>query len=465
MNPTAELLTELFKRLNKENVVYCVLRNYEKLPQEVGHDIDIWVNKKDEMKFQKILLTTAQDVGWEIVRYAPWWSKRGQGRYFFINYHDKLYILHIDCFVSLHCKGISYVDEQIIAKSLHFYRKGFYVPSAGIEASTMLFPWLLREGRIREKYKERIRNIVITNCNSFLEAINKPFGKEIATTIQEIIKAENWNKLEKIRGFLWWTLIKRSLLNKPLSQLRNWLLYFYSRLKEHLFEDLGIFLVLLGPDGSGKTATAKAILESEEIQKLFQMKRYFHGRFSYIPELKTIISFFKINRKKHFISTENHVFYSDEFGILRSIIYPLYYSLDYLLGHFLIRKIKAYYSIAIFDRYFYDYWIQKKYIKCPKWLLSLIGKIIPKPDIVIYLKNDPQVIFARKQDLPLQEIIRQTKVCEELIRNVPNGVTIDASHNLEDVVKQVKKIIIDKVKSKWKRSAGYKYITRSLMSL
>jgi len=44
-NLTSLFLTALFNRLNEEKVTYCVLRNYETLPERVGNDVDIWVEK------------------------------------------------------------------------------------------------------------------------------------------------------------------------------------------------------------------------------------------------------------------------------------------------------------------------------------------------------------------------------------------------------------------------------------
>lgn len=459
MNSVSDFLLQLFTELNKNKITYCVLRNYEKLPDEIGHDVDIWVKREHEQKFLRILLHTAVNTGWQIVRYAPWLRPRGQGRYFFIKNNKDFNVIHIDCYVDIHWRGINYIDEKVLCNSIYLYNKNFYVPLPGIEASTIIIPWLLRKGRIRDKDKKRIKHCLIQDPGSFLKALEKPVGKKIAKLMLDFVKTDKWDKIEKMSSLLKITLLKRALLNKPSFQLKQWQLYFLSRLKEHFFEDLGIFMVFIGPDGSGKTTIAKAILEDEEIRKLFQLKNYFHGRFSYLPELKAIVSFFNKNIKKDSNSVN---FSPDEFGILRAIIYPVYYSLDYLIGHFLIRKIKAYYSIVIFDRYFYDYFIQKKYAKCPRWLLSLIAKIIPKPDLVIYLKNDPEIIYTRKEDLPMKEIKRQIDICEKLIKEIPNGFTIETSLSSEKIVEQIKKIILSKVNFKWKKSAGYKHILKIL---
>ena len=40
---SVDYLSHLFAILNREQIGYCVLRNYEQLPIEIGNDIDIWV--------------------------------------------------------------------------------------------------------------------------------------------------------------------------------------------------------------------------------------------------------------------------------------------------------------------------------------------------------------------------------------------------------------------------------------
>jgi thymidylate kinase len=411
--------------------------------------------------FQEILVNTARDVGWEIVRYAPWLNNRGQGRYFFIKNNDQLTTIHFDCYVPIYSKGINYIEEKTLSKNLFFFEKGFYVPVYGVEASILLFKDLFHDEKIKEKYRKRISECLEKDSKGFLETVKLMVGNENAKTITDMAKSGNWKQIEKMRSPLRRLLLKRGLLTGPFSQLYQLWRYIYTRLKEHFFEDLGIFIVLMGPDGSGKTTIAEKILASEGIKKLFQIKSYFHGRFANIPELKEYAFVFKKDSSNPALPcTESTAFSPQEAGFLRAIMYPLYYGLDAMLGHLQIRRVKAYYCITVADRYFYDYFIQKRYAKCPRWLISLIAMVIPKPDIVIYLNNNPEVISARKQDLPIEEIQRQVKICEKIIKQLPYGVTVETSSNIGDVVREIEKLILDKVRRKWKCSPGYKHICK-----
>ena len=155
-------------------------------------------------------------------------------------------------------------------------------------------------------------------------------------------KAEKWEELEKNVISLRWILFKRALFYKSFLQIKHWAIYIYGQIKKFLFPSCGLFIILIGPDGSGKTTTAKAILESE-IRRFFQRKMYFHGHFPFLPELKKIVAFFKKNRNKVAVlsSPENPGMILEPFGFFRSIIYPLYYGINYFLGHILIWKERA----------------------------------------------------------------------------------------------------------------------------
>ncbi len=60
----------LFSLLNKEKIEYCVLRNYQSLPQHTGKsDIDLWVSSKDSPRFYAILEKVNEKTNSHLVSY------------------------------------------------------------------------------------------------------------------------------------------------------------------------------------------------------------------------------------------------------------------------------------------------------------------------------------------------------------------------------------------------------------
>lgn len=451
-NPTTKFLLLLFQRLSKRNITYCILRNYENLPDKVGNDIDIWIKDGEQGRCQECLFETAKENNWELVKYSSRPSLKGEGDYFYANNENDLTIIHLDCWTYLYWRGLSYIDEDSIPSNLTLHKNGFWKPAEGIEASILLLKDLLYHKNIPDKYRKRIHDFTTQDAENFVHAIQKPFGKMVSNSIVDAIKNTNWEALEKDAKPLRRLLIKRGILKNPLSQIKKWIIYLYSYLKKYLFPCNGVFLVLIGPDGSGKSTTANNLL-NVEIRKLFQKKQYFHGHFSFLPELKQIFSFVKQDNRINVPNIAYEVPHNEikPFGVFRAIIYPLYYGIDYFLGHFVIWIEKARGGLVLFDRYFYDYFIQKPYENCPRWLLLLIAKIIPTPDILIFLKNDPETIHDRKPELTGEEIVRQSKICDEIVKRSKNGFVIETSLSPDEVVRQIQGIIVDKIRQKAKR--------------
>jgi len=111
-------------------------------------------------------------------------------------------------------------------------------------------------------------------------------------------------------------------------------------------------------------------------------------------------------------------------GRARLGIYIAYYGIDYLLGHFVIRRLQSLGKLVVFDRYFYDWFIQSYTEKTPRILLPLLRFIFPKPDLVVYLYNEPEVIHNRKPELTIEQIAQQEQRLRVVLQGLPRSVTI-----------------------------------------
>jgi thymidylate kinase len=446
-NKTAVFLSNLFARLNEKKITYCVLRNYETLPERVGNDVDIWVKEEHRERLYSVIEELAYTLDYTL-DYTPRLTLKGEGDYFLVKRNNPISVIHIDCWTYIHWKGIPYISQSLIENNLQWYKRGFYVLHPEIAAAIMLLKELLQHGKVKEKYKDAIKEIANNEGDLFVTSYRDFLGDKYSTVIKEMTKSGRWEDLEKKTLKLRMVLFVRSFMH-PFSQLKWWLRYFHAQFRRFFVNPRGIFIVLIGPDGSGKSTTAHNLIDSE-IKKLFQKRLYFHGHFPFLPELKKIVVFFKCKKIEVQKSENSSDFSSKQLGMLRSMIYPFYYGFNYFLGHFLIWKEKARGDLILFDRYFYDYMIQTLYAKCPRWLLYLIAKIIPKPDILIFLKNDPEVIYARKPELKISEIEKQLKICDYITSRFENGFAIKTSVTPDEIVEKIQKIIIKRIKDRKK---------------
>ncbi len=324
----SEFLSGFFTELNESGIKYCVLKNYEQLPLQVGNDVDIWIEQGSQDQCREILLNIGTNGGWEMITYSPRLKYKGEGDYFFIN-EDRSEIVHIDLWSYLNRRGVRYLNDAVFANNLCLHENGFYIPSPGLEASILLLKDLIYQGKILVKYRKRITLLFKQDPDAFFQSIKATFSEPVSQFIIDRSTDARWDELEKGYRRLRRDLFKKILFECPLSYCLDSLFFFFDRSKKYLFPKTGIFLILLGPDGSGKSTIAEGVMNSEVIQKLFMNKRYFHSRFDFLPPLRKYFSFFRITKTVN-ISREQQV---KPYGMLRAMVYPIYYGLSYFLGH------------------------------------------------------------------------------------------------------------------------------------
>ena len=89
-----------------------------------------------------------------------------------------------------------------------------------------------------------------------------------------------------------------------------------------------------------------------------------------------------------------------------SLIKLLYFVVEYNYAfHFHYKRTN---NLVVFDRYYYDVIADPKRIKIsiPLWVTKFIGKFIPQPDITFYLYAPAEVMFERKKEIPIDQLVK-----------------------------------------------------------
>ncbi len=148
-------------------------------------------------------------------------------------------------------------------------------------------------------------------------------------------------------------------------------------------------MVIVGPDGVGKSTTAELAA---------QILEAFHA-----PVWHKHLGF----RPKILPATNTSGRESRVPGFLRF----LYHTLDHVLGFwFVIRPKLVQGKIVLGERYYYSYLVDprpKERYGVPSWCVRLAFWFIPKPDMVLLLSNTPEAIHERRQEHSVEEIARQ----------------------------------------------------------
>lgn len=180
-------------------------------------------------------------------------------------------------------------------------------------------------------------------------------------------------------------------------------------------------VVVTGPDGSGKTEVAQELVA----RVLPRPVLHLHHRPGVLP-----------SKTRHSGPvTEPHA--GEPYPPWLSALKLVYLWLDFALGWWLrIRPVARSGGSVVLERGWWDLAVDpRRYRLAPLGrMIRLLGRAVPRPDVTLILTADPQVLLARKQELPAEELLRQTQAWEALLSQPLRGVVLDAAQPVEQVV-------------------------------
>ncbi|MBI2035427.1 MAG: glycosyltransferase [Candidatus Liptonbacteria bacterium] len=330
----AKILTSFFDGLNKRGINYAVLRKAELIPENIGNDIDIVIEKRDERMVRDFVGECALDNGFKV------YERQNIG-------------------------GLYMVLYTFVGNELVFLRLDFTNPVKNPGA-------LLAK---REKNEKEIYHI------------------------PEML-------YEK----------------KPKSTLKNILSY-----PSRLLSPPGNFVVVLGPDGVGKSATAEL---AAKILEAFHVPVW-HAHLGFRPKiLPTKQGMFSFGKNKQ-PPGESRIP-----GFFRF----LYHALDHFLGYwFVIRPLLTKGKTVIGERYYYSHLVDprpKTKYGIPLWFFKAAFFFMPKPDLAILLSNDASEIYERRQEHTPEEIGRQLEEYRRWGMKAKNFLEIKTDKTLPEVAEE-----------------------------
>ena len=112
--------------------------------------------------------------------------------------------------------------------------------------------------------------------------------------------------------------------------------------------------------------------------------------------------------------------------------------------------------IYIFDRYFYDYLFDpvRARISLPRWFIKLFSLVIPKPDLILCLGADPEVIHSRKPELTIEETKNQVTHLRQFCRNTTRAIWIDTGRSVEDAADKTLTAIAVRMEARYHKING-----------
>jgi len=402
---------------------YCILRNYEDLPA-ISNDIDILVEKS-------VINDIIEKFNTELIKRKVLLIYTAEFSCYSLFFYDieQNSIFHIDLFPSISWCALEYLDANIILDTRVEY-KSFFIPSPEHECMELLLTRLIYQKRVKDKYKPRIMTLYSQNRQAFESNFNDLYGNDFAIKILNYLETEEWEKINNSAGELRLLTFYNNIRNKKIFSNS---IYYIKRIINRFINVPGLFIAIFGPDGSGKSTVIKEILAFFENIFREQKVRLFHWR-----------PYFKYKKPSSIAVKNPHekLPYNKFLSLLKLILYFVSYNTGYWTQVFPLLFING---LVIFDRYYYDILVDPLRYRYggSSWIANYVSKLIPRPDIILFLDIEPEKLIKRKQELPFEEIKRQREEYINMAGNISNAFIIDSSKSVKELKNITGNIILD----------------------
>jgi thymidylate kinase len=418
------ILAAVFETLDDAGIRYCVLHGYEGYPQRVNSDVDCVIDPATSPEALCALLHHNRiRIGAEIVH------PRG--------YHLILAGKHADgspCFLALDMTVDCRVDDlpfqagpEVLANRRR--HRQFWIPAADLAFGCYLVRTIAK-GRLDDERARRLSALYNEDAGGSAQQVARFWGTHSAELIVSAARSGDWQPVRRDLGALRAELRRRALLRRPGTFARNKSRAVVERIGR-VCRPNGLNVVLLGPDGAGKSSVIEAL--GTKVAGAFARSTCS----GFAPPLHRLF-----RRGTPSSTSQPHGLPARSLptSLARAGYWWIYHTFRYLS----LRRALARSTLVLNDRHFVDVLVDAKRYRYggPSWLLRLIWRVIPKPDLVILLDAPAEVLQARKQEVLFEETARQRRAYLSLVRNLENGHVVDAAQPLGTVADNVGEIIL-----------------------
>ena len=189
-------------------------------------------------------------------------------------------------------------------------------------------------------------------------------------------------------------------------------------------------VVFLGPDGAGKT-TLLSQVEDRLAARGVDFARYYFAP-GYLQRYRP--------SGTPTVNTNPHE--GRQYGAGLVLLKVLLMLFEFNMG---LPKVKRRNSLVLFDRFIHDLLVDPRRYRMgrARWWMRALLKLAPRPGLVVIITAPPEVIQARKQEVPPEETARQVAAYRQAARLFPRAVEVDNTGAPEITARRIIDEILD----------------------
>jgi thymidylate kinase len=416
------ILLRVIAMLESAGIRTCILHGYQALPTNVPSDVDCVVSASIE-DVVRLLQGNVESIGARIVRhrgsYVVLAARRSDGLPGFLCLD-----LMRDCTVE---DFVLYTGNEVLAARRKFGQ--FWIPAAPM-AFTAYLARSLYKRRLDEARMKVLDELYREKTTAIQVELGRFWQPETSRFLAEAFAAAEWDQVRAHTGTLRAQLIVSCLKRAPWAFLRGRWASAVRRMSG-LFRPAGATVVLLGPDGAGKSSAIDAL------GCLLDPAFARHEVRGFAPALGRLLG------RKPGSTAEPHGLPAR--SLTTSLLRVGYWLAFNLWSHLSLRVARARSTLVLYDRHFCDILIDPRRYRYggPRFALRLNAWLMPRPDLVLMLDAPAEVVQGRKQEVPIDETERQLAAYRGFVGGLSNGHIIDASRSREQVAAQAAWTVLD----------------------
>jgi len=423
----------LFRLLAEIDICYCLLAQTSSDSGHAAQCLELAIAPKDIVRLP-LLLEKIKAAG-----YLPLQTRllaANDRRYDFAHSRDaalRLFSLTVLA---------PYPDGQLITTDGSIFsrrqERGNYWVAGEADEYGYLLSRVALEGKITQPQAERLRQLAdILGVPRAENVVTHFFGSRLQEKIIAACFSGHWAEILKQ--------LRRNLNRAGgRSAFASWFVYTFLQIQcalKSYFKPSGIYVVILGPDGAGKSTLVNKILEL--MGPLFNSHRILQWR----PQI--------IKPRARYSPYFNPPHAKPPHGPVESILRIFMVLIDYWVGYpIVVLPLLARGCLLIYDRDFHDLLVDRLRYRYggPDWLPDLAAKFLPQPEtLYITLDADTEVILSRKQEVAPNEIQRQRAAYANLAERLPNSTLVRTDINLETSISGVTGAILRFMSERFER--------------
>lgn len=444
MSAAADVLLKIFSEMTHQGVSFALIGCKEPVPLDPSSDTDL-VLEKDPRQVIDPILRRMQTQGQVSVVHRLHYDVPHCFYYVIKCAGDPFELLFLDCLHDTWGVGRYHLTSTYLLKGKRTEPWGFRTS----EKSEVLYFLVKRaiKGATTEGKFRVLKSMMLDAHPEVWADVDKWFGGGGRGLVDKLLTSKDDPDRMAALANLRRTLERRFRFRHPLRYLAGAGLTVLRQLRR-VMKPTGLFIVILGPDGSGKSTAADLVLH--DMERAFRRTWRFHWRPGFLRKLGRIA-----NRTPEEPATPPE---TSKYRGLVSLARFIYYWLDFVIGYWVaIYPAMAQTGLVVGERYFPDVLVTPaRYgFAVPRPLMRLAARLVPSPDLVILLKGEPDAIHLRKPELPPDEIAALTQRYEDEIQRWGKHVIVSTGEGASVVAAKISDLILEERAAKTAGQIGW----------